>query len=198
MSIIIKCHGEFYAREGQLKLTKPFEETVRAPSLKFFEQSFEKYTGTDDNGNLTFRTSKSVNVRGQLKKRLLPIILKSKYAGVFVRVRGVIIDSITGERGEALDLPITLMSIPQLAQRVEKHNIPIDPNSYVNVDELRTDIMEYEQDPENFKRTYQRRKEKRAEEREFMEMNGLLPAAASRPGIKGIASVAEPVGSTPF
>lgn len=177
MAIVIKCHGEFYAKEGQLKLTKLFDETVKAPSLKFFEQTFEKYTGTSDDGKLQFRSSTAINVRGQLKKKLLPMILSSKFPGVFIRVRGVVVDSILGEDGAVLDLPLNLMSIPQLAKRVQDHNIPVDPSSYINVDELRTDIMEYEQDPENFKRTYQRKRQKRAEEREFRELNNLMPKA---------------------
>lgn len=191
MSIVIKCHGEFYAREGQLKMVKQFEETVKAPSLKFFEQTFEKYTGTDDNGKLTFRSSTSVNIRGQLKKKLLPKILTNKFPGVFIRVRGVTIDSVLGENNEVLDLPINLMSVEQLAKKARYQNIPVDPDSYINVDELRTDIMEYEQDPENFKRVYAMKQQKRAEDREFMELNGLIPTRqpSAKKTLKGIAAV---------
>lgn len=177
MAITIKCHGEFYAREGQLKLTKPFEELVRAPSLKFFEQTAEKYTGTDDKGNLQFRTSTFINVRGVLKKKLLPMILSQKYQGTYVRVRGVTIDEILADKGEALDLPVTLMSIAQLGVLIKQRNIPLDIHSYLNVDELRTDVLEYQEDPNTFQRNYERKQKKRQEEREFRELNNLMPKA---------------------
>lgn len=202
MTIRIKCHGEFYAKEGQLKLTKQFTETVRAPSLKFFEQTFEKLTGTDDSGALTFKSSTAINIRGQLKKKLLPMILAKKYPGVYVRVRGVVVDSVESEEGEHLDLPLNLMSVELLAQRIKVRNIPIDPYSYLSVDELRTDVMEYEQDPVNFQRTFKRKQERRAQEREFGELNDLIPAATpvvGKKAAKGIAAMQTPVADkNPF
>lgn len=181
MALTIKCHGEFYAREGQLKLMKPFEEHVRAPSLKFFEQTAVRYTGTDDEGKLKFSENSFINVRGQLKKKLLPLILGRKYAGTFIRVRGVVIDEIIAEKDTAIDLPITLMSFDQLGTLMKQRNVPLDVNSYLNIDELRTDIMEYLEDPDAFKRNSARKAKKRAEEREFMELNDLMPAAPQNP-----------------
>jgi hypothetical protein len=179
--ISIKCHGEFYAREGQLKLLKRFEETVKAPSLGFFSQTNTRYTGTDDEGKLMFKDTAFINVRGVLKKKLLPIILQNKYQGQFVRVRGVTIDEIFAPEGEYLDLPINLMSIAQLAVLIKQRNMPLDPKSYINVDELRTDVVEYLEDPDVFKRNYERKSKKRAEEREFMSLNDLLPAQQDVP-----------------
>lgn len=196
-TIEIKCHGEFYARDGQLKLTLPFVETVRAPSLKFFEQTTTKMTGTDDDGKIKFRDTTFINVRGVLKKKLLPLILQKKHPGRFVRVRLVTIDEVIAP-GET-ELPINLMSISQLAALMKQRNIPLDPNSYVSVDELRTDIQEYVEDPESFQRDYQRKAKKRAEEKEFMELNDLMPAdplaptPAAKTTKKGLASIPAPV-----
>lgn len=180
MAIAIKCHGEFYAKNGQLKLTLPFEEVVKAPSLKFFEQTSTKLMGTDDNGQLKFKESSFLNVRGQLKKKLLPIILSKKYQGQFVRVRGVTIDEITSDTStETIALPINLMSFTQLGALIKERNIPLDITAYVDVDDLRTDISEYLEDPDTFQHNYARKAKKRAEERAFMELNNLLPAQAN-------------------
>jgi hypothetical protein len=182
MPIQIKCHGEFYSRDGQLKLTIPFVEIVKAPSLKFFEQTNTRYTGTDDNGQLQFKDTTFLNVRGVLKKKLLPLILQNKHQGRFVRVRKVMIDEVTAASAdETKDLPINLMSISQLSHLIKQRNIPLDPNSYVTVDELRTDITEYQDDPDVFQRNYAHKSAKRRSEREFMELNNLLPSTPSLP-----------------
>lgn len=197
-AIEIRCHGQFYAREGQLKLLRDFEEIVKAPSLKFFEQTNTRYMGTDDNGKLQFKDTTFINVRGVLKKKLLPLILSKKYMGQFVRVRGVVIDEIIGGGTE---LEINLMSFPQLTQLIKQRNMPLDAASYVNVDELRTDVTEYMDDPDTFQRNYARKSAKRSEEREFMELNNLMPSTPTPLPIptaqvvkakKGIGSVAAP------
>lgn len=195
MALTIKCHGEFYAREGQLKIMKTFEEAVRAPSLKFFEQTAVRYTGTDDDGKLKFSEKSFINVRGQLKKKLIPLILGRKYAGTFVRVRSVVIDEVVAEEGTALDLPITLMSFAQLAALMKQRNVPLDVSSYLNIDELRTDISEYLEDPDAFKRNFERKAKKRSEEREFMELNNLMPqASVKEPKAQKIEKKAPKVG----
>ena len=204
MPLTIKCHGEFYSKQGQLKLTVPFTETVKAPNLKFFEQTATKYTGTNDAGELQFKDSTFTNVRGVLKKKLLPLILAKKYAGTYVRVRGVTIDEITADGNDNIELPINLMSINQLAGMIKLKNVPIDAFSYVNVDELRTDVMEYLTDPDVFKRNYARKSKKRDEEKEFMSLNNLLDTPAALPvgavpapkASKGIKAAQE--ATTPF
>ena len=206
MALSIKCHGQFYARERQLKMMKEFDEIVRAPSLKFFEQTNTRYTGTDDNGQLQFRETSFINVRGVLKKKLLPMILAKKFPGVFVRVRGVVIDEVTSEGNEAIDLPVQLMSFKQLGALIAQRKFPLDVNSYLDIDELRTDYLEYEQDPEAFKRNFERKAKKRSEEREFMELNGLTPNTAPSPVSapktgkkKGVAELSDgPVSAQPF
>lgn len=207
MALAIKCHGQFYAREGQLKLMKEFEEIVRAPSLKFFEQTNTRYTGTDDNGQLQFRETSFINVRGVLKKKLLPMILSKKFPGVFVRVRGVVIDEVQAEGNDKLELPVQLMSFAQMGELIKQRRFPLDVGSYLDIDELRTDYLEYEQDPEAFKRNVERKAKKRSEEREFMELNGLMPNMASTPVSapktakrKGIVDLADqaPVSAQPF
>jgi hypothetical protein len=180
MPITIKCHGEYYSREGQLKFIRPFREDVNVPSLKFFEETTDRYIGTDDKGKLQFRSTTFTNVRGKMKKKLLPLILNQKYEGSFIRVRNVVIDEVVMDPKEATELPITLMSMAQLGALAKQQNIPLDPDSYVNVDELRSDILEYKQSPELFQENYARKQAKRVEERSFREMNGLIPKAKNK------------------
>lgn len=191
--ISIKCHGEFYAREGQTKLTVQFDEIVKAPSLNFFQQTSTKLTGTDDNGKLTFRDTTFLNVRGVLKKRLLPMILNNKHQGRFVRVRSVVIDEIISDDPKETEaLPINLMSFIQLDALIKQRHMPLDSNSYVNVDELRTDVMEWLEDPDTFQRNYDRKSKKREEEKSFMEMNNLMPVRVKPTVTKGLASIKLP------
>jgi hypothetical protein len=200
MALAIKCHGQFYARDGQLKVMKNFEEVVKAPSLGFFKQTSTKYTGTDDDGKLQFRETEFINVRGILKKKLLPLILSKKNPGNFVRVRTVTIDEIKAADGEALELPVSLMSFSQIGALIKQRRFPIDTESYLDIDELRTDYLEYEQDPESFKRNQARRAKKRQEEREFMELNQLMPlndlvvSSVSEPNVAPIADSAQRAG----
>lgn len=170
--ILIKCHGMYYYKTETAKGTKPFTFEVRAPSLEFFREFATKYLGTDDKGHARAAERSFINIRGQLKKRLLPLLLQRKVTD-YARVKYVVIDEIISETGAELDLPITLRSKKQLNTLIVEGKFPIDVDDYLDIDELRTDILEYQQDPEAFNRDKNRRDKRRGEERSFIEMNNL-------------------------
>jgi hypothetical protein len=170
--IKIATHGRFYYKSETAKGTKPFVLVVRARSLEMFRESSQKYIGTDDNGRAQFRTNSYLNIRGQLKKRLLPILLSKTYPD-FARVRFVTIDEITAEDGSTLDLPVNLRSRTQLVEMVRDEKMPIDPAEYLEIDDLRTDILEYIQHPEIFLENKPIKDRRRQEERDFITMNDM-------------------------
>ncbi|MFA5240433.1 MAG: hypothetical protein WC476_12105 [Phycisphaerae bacterium] len=170
--ILIKCHGMYYYKTESAKGTKPFVMDVRAPSLEYFREHAFKYQGTGEKGEKKFADRSFINIRGQLKKRLLPILLQRKVTD-FARVKYVVIDEVVSETKENLDLPITLRSRQQLAQLIKENKMPIDVNEYMDVDELRSDIIEYQVDPETFNKDKPRRDKRRSEEKQFIEMNNL-------------------------
>lgn len=184
--ILIKCTGMYYYKTESAKGTKPYELDVRAPSLEFFREHATKYTGIDEKtGKAKYSDRSFINIRGQLKKRLLPLLLSKEFTD-FARVKYVVINEVISETGENLDLPITLRSRNQLAVLVKEARMPIDADDYINIDELRTDILEYQQDPEAFNRDKARRDKRRSEERSFIAMNQLgetLPPIVRHPGI---------------
>lgn len=170
--IKIKVHGRYYYKTETAKGTKPFELVVRAASMEMFRETSQKYMGTDDNGKSVFRTNTYLNIRGQLKKRLLPILLQKKFPE-FARVRFVVIDEIVSETGEHLDLPVNLRSRAQLVQMIKTEKMPIDPAEYLEIDDLRADILEFIQEPDVFLKNKPIKDRRRQEERQFIEMNDL-------------------------
>jgi hypothetical protein len=174
--VVIKTHGEYYYKTENAKGRKPFEQVIKAPSLEFFKQTAVRYTGNDDEGNLKFKETQFINVRGIIKKRLLPMLLAPRFSD-FVRVRSVTIDEIADSNGSLLDLPVTLQSRNQLIALCKARKIPVDAAGYLDIDELRTDIIEYQTDPDVFLRNMEKKSKKRAEEKEFMQMNDLIPPA---------------------
>lgn len=172
--ITIKCHGEYYFKSENLKGRKPFEQIIKAPNLEFFKQTAVRYTGTDDDGKMKFKETEFVNVRGIIKKKLLPLLLTPKYPD-FIRVRSVTIDEIISPDGKSLELPVTLQSRNQLIDLCKTKKIPVDAASYLDIDELRSDILEYQTDPDIFLRNMEFKNKKRSEEREFMALNDLIP-----------------------
>lgn len=187
MTLTIKTHGEFYYKTDHTKGRRPFEMAIRAPSLKFFEQKAYKTRGMDEKGNQKIEEIVFFNVRGIIKKRLLPLLLSKKFKD-FIRVRSVIIDEVAADDGTPLNLPIQLMSRPQLAELVAAKKIPIDTRSYIEIDELRSDIIEYREDPDTFLKNYDARIEKRREEREFMDLNNLSDAPVNTVQVKQASS----------
>lgn len=170
--LLIKCRGEYYYKTETAKGRKPFTQDVRAPSLNFFHETSTKYIGTDDKGIKQFKTASFLNIRGVLKKRLLPVLLQRRFSD-FARVRYTVVEEIRSLDNSPLDLPLQFQSLAQLTRYVKDHDIPITPGDYIEIDELRTDILEYEQDPETFLATKKDRDTRRSEERAFLEMNDL-------------------------
>lgn len=206
--IVIKTHGDFFFKRGDNdKGISPFSMRVRAPNLEFFRETFTKYCGMRDvpederarrekNGEVNvprqepvYAERSAINVRGLLKKKLLPMLLGPKNEG-FRRVRKCFIDEILSSDGSALDLDVRLMSRAQLTEYVRVKRLPMDVESYIDIDELRTDIEEYEKDKNSYFATLERRKRIRENERKFRELNELVgeePEASPAPAKKGSA-----------
>jgi len=174
-AISIQVHGEYYFRDSTSKGRKPFSCTLKVPNMEFFREESRRYEGTDDKGNPKIKINSYLNPRGVIKKRLLPLVLPPKYKD-FAKVRSVTIDEIVSGDGTILDLPITLRSRNQLIQLCKEKKIPVAAENYIDIDELRTDITEYQDNPEVFLTTLQYRTEKRASEKKFLELNDLTPA----------------------
>jgi len=190
MSITIKTHGEYYFKNDREKGKKVFTQDIKAPSLEFFRQTSVRYTGTDDEGKLTFKENVFINVRGVIKKKLLPILLQRRLSD-FARVRSVTIDEIVSDdKNEVLDLPVTLQSKSQLAHLIKTKKMPLDVDSYMDIDELRSDILEYQEDADTFVRNAEKRNKRRSEELEFMRLNGLTDVPTST--IKGAPEKSKP------
>jgi len=173
----IFTHGKFYYKTETAKGAKDFVQLVRVASLEIFRETAQKYLGTEEDPAThlqvaKFRTNSFLNVRGQLKKRYLPILLARKFPE-FARVRYVVIDEIVSESGQALDLPIHLRSKAQLAELVRQKKMPIDPAEYVEVDELRHDILTYLENAEAFLKLKPQQDRRRQEERQFLELNDI-------------------------
>jgi hypothetical protein len=191
----IICHGQYYYKDSLNKGIKEFSHEVLSPSLEMFRETNKKYIGTDDKGRSKFKENSFINVRGQLKRRLLPVLLGKKFPD-FARVRFVVIDEIISLDGSELDLPITLRSKKQLAFQITKEGMPLNVNDYIDIDDLRADMLEYLHDPEAFLAGKSKRDKRRTEEREFLQMNNLQegelpkkrdPAASSASaGIDGL------------
>jgi len=170
--IKITVHGRYYYKTESAKGTKPYELVVRSPSLEMYRETSQKYIGTDDKGNSKYKTNNYLNIRGQLKKRLLPILLGRKFTD-FARVRYVVIDEVVSETGDKLDLPINLRSKKQLELMIRDEKIPIDVSEYLEIDELRSDIVQFIQEPEAFLKQKPLKDKRRQEERMFLEMNDM-------------------------
>lgn len=173
MSLTIKVHGEYYFKQDSTKGRKRYTLDVRAPSLEFFRQTTVKSRGTDDEGKIVLEEKSYLNVRGILKKRLVPAILERR-VNDFARIRSVVIDEVIAENGEVLhDLPLPLMSLAQLKSYIHKKKLPIDSSAYMDIDELRTDIRDCETDEAAFFAGKAKKDKRRAEEKEFLELNQL-------------------------
>jgi len=170
--VLIKCHGQYYYRDERQKGIKHYIIDVKAPSLSFFQESTKRYVGLDDDSKPKYEERVYLNVRGVLKKRLLPVLLRKKFMD-FARIRFVTIDEIVSLTGEELDLPLTLRSKTQLQELINQKKMPIDPDEYLEIDELRTDILEYQTDADAFLKRKPKKDIRRQEERAFMEMNEL-------------------------
>lgn len=121
-----------------------------------------------------------------MKKQLLPLLLAKTHPD-FVRVAAVIIDSIETDKGKELDgLPVQLQSRKQLKVHCADNKIPILADEYLSIDELRSDILAYTEDPKSFLRNKERKNSRRRADNEFMRLNGLLDENTGAKGIAGL------------
>ncbi len=197
MALTIKTHGRYYFKHGDSRGEKDFAIDFRSPSMDVFRETHRKYIGTEESddprnpGSVPkFRENTFFNIRGLLKKRYLPKIMltRTKDYPNFVRVKFVVIDEILDDSGKEMinipdgkggfmPLPVDLQSRSQLAATIRRDRMPIDPDDYLEIDELRSDIREYVEDPDHFLKVIKPRKDaRRGAEREIMELNGLIPA----------------------
>lgn len=195
--LTIRTHGEYYFKNDQVKGKRSFEQIVKAPNLEIFEQVSYQSKGTDDQGKIIIEENVFLNIRGMLKRKILPLLLKNKLES-FSSVRSVTIDEIISDV-PLPELPIQFQSKEQLAKLCREKSYPIDVKTYDNIDDLRTDILEYQADPEMFSITQAKKKQRRMNERIFLEMNGLetqiqseisTPVLASK-NIKSKVSITE-------
>ena len=175
--IKIFVHGLYYYKTETARGAKPYTLEVRAASLEMFREESKKYMGMEEDPTThlqkeKFKINRYLNIRGQLKKRLLPILLSRKFPD-FARVRYVTIDEIVSLDGKELDLPVNLRSRAQLSVMITKEGFPIDPAEYLEVDDLRADILQYIQEPDAFLYHKPLKDKRRQEERAFLEMNDL-------------------------
>ena len=175
--LLVRTHGQYYFKTDTAKGVKSFSREVKAPSLEFFKETVKKYIGSeiDPRTQLSvpkYKDQSFINIRGQLKKRLLPVLLAREYLD-FARIRFVSIDEIISLDGQKLDLPISLRSREQLQELIEDEKMPLNSADYIDIDELRNDIYEYLESPDTFMSGKSLRDKRRAEEKIFREMNGL-------------------------
>lgn len=182
--ILVKVHGQYYFKTDTQKGVKSFTKEVRFPSLEIFRETTRKQIGTEINKETrlaepVYETRSFINIRGLLKRRFMPVLLAKEFPD-FARVRFVSVDEVVSLDGAALSLPLSIQSRKQLAAFVEEKAIPLDVDTYLDIDELRNDISEYLESPESFLRSKSKKDRLRIEEREFMEMNGLSETLAPR------------------
>jgi hypothetical protein len=145
--------------------------------MEIFRETTRKYTGSKINPetNLAepqYLTRSIINIRGMLKRRYMPILLAREYLD-FARIRFVSIDEVIQLDGSKIDLPINIQSRKQLQEFVGEKKIPLDVNSYLDIDELRSDIYDYLESPDTFLAGKERKDRIRADEKTFMEMNSI-------------------------
>ena len=172
--ILVRTHGQYYFKNDNIKGVRSFTKDVRFPSMEIFRETVRKYIGTKINETTKlsepqYRESSIINIRGLLKRRFMPILLARDFPD-FARIRFVSVDEVVGSES---DLPINIQSREQLKGMLLEKHIPIDPDDYVDIDELRSDIYDYFEAPENFLAQKSRKDRIRNDERAFMEMNGI-------------------------
>jgi hypothetical protein len=158
-----------------------FVEGVLVPSnaLSVFDEVATRYEGTGEDGTAKTKTTSFRNYLGRLKKKMLPMKLSVRDV-MFAAVREFYVEEVVGYGGADvvdLGLPIKLMSIAQLKQYCQFHSISkadIDPSSYLDVEDLREDIWNYNEDRVAFQARIEKMREKRMAEKAFMDLNSVI------------------------
>jgi hypothetical protein len=208
---IFKCSGRYFTKLREVAGTrarqaKDFKVDIKIPAGDidiFIEKHRNVGKQIDDPKNhlkivnevkeVVFR-----NYGGVLRKKLVPLKLaaiaeaKGGYED-FSRIRNMRVDEVIGINGAKvsdLDLPLNMLSMPQIFDFCSKNGIlsdVIDVHSYLDIDDLRSDLYEYMDDPEVFRRKVDEGKtkggrgskhrsiflEERERERRFREINDI-------------------------
>ena len=175
--ILVKLHGQYYWKTNNQKGIKNFTKEVRFPSLEIFRETTRKYIGTKINEETKiaepqYKVQSIINIRGMLKRRFMPILLAKEFTD-FARIRFVSIDEVVPLNGQRLNLPINIQSREQLKEYLLEKSIPINADEYIDIDELRSDIFDYQNSPDTFLIQKSRKDRIRNDEREFLEMNAI-------------------------
>lgn len=182
-----RCKGRFITKPDMdtgKRSVVTFVESVLVPAnaLSVFDETATRYEGTNEDGTQKVSTKSFRNYLGKLKKKMLPMKLSAR-DGTFAAIREFHVEEVVGHGGADvvdLGLPLKLMSIAQLKQYCQFHSISrgdIDPSSYIDVEELREDLWNYNEDKVAFLARAGKVKETRAAERAFLELNGVIAEA---------------------
>lgn len=179
---IFKCRGQYLTQKDEKgkKRNLGFSANVAVPSanVSIFEESSNRYSGTDENGNQQFKSTSFMNYRGVLKKKLLPLKLAKQYPD-FLAIKTLEVEEVVGVGGadvNDLDLPITLLSLSQIKAYCQFHAISkadIDPQSYLSLADLRTDVYDYMDSRDAFRARKEKSQLRRANELAFRLANDI-------------------------
>lgn len=179
-----RCKGRFITKpdmESGKRSVVTFVESVLVPSnaLSIFDETAVRHEGTNEDGTAKTKTTSYRNYLGKLKKKMLPMKLSAR-DGNFAAVREFHVVEVVGHGGADvvdLGLPLKLMSLAQLKQYCQFHSISkgdIDPSSYIEVEELREDLWNYQEDKIAFLARSSATKKTREAERAFLDLNSVI------------------------
>ena len=194
-----RCKGRFITKpdpDTKSRSVITFVESVLVPAdaLSIFDETATRYEGTNENGEQRVKTTSFKNYLGKLKKKMLPMKLGARDV-TFAAIREFHVEEVVGHGGADvvdLGLPLKLMSMAQLKQYCQFHSISkadIDPSAYIDVEELREDLWNYNEDKEAFRARASAVRGTRAAERAFLELNTVVAEAN---GVATSASVSSP------
>ena len=182
-----KCKGRFITKPDMdtgKRSVVTFAESVLVPAnaLSIFDEVATRHEGTNEDGTAKTKTTEFRNYLGKLKKKMLPMKLSAR-DGNFAAVREFHVEEVIGHGGADvvdLGLPLKLMSLAQLKQYCQFHSISkgdIDPSSYLEVEELREDLWNYQEDKVAYLARASSTKKTREAERAFLDLNSVIADA---------------------
>lgn len=120
------------------------------PSLDVFNDSYKRTTAYDDDGKPVHKEVVFKNFLGKLRKEFLPKLMASKFED-FHRIHQLIILSIESRNGaEEEDLPVQYYGYDKLSAYIKMMSIPIKPEEYPTIQDLRGAVLAYKENPEMF------------------------------------------------
>lgn len=179
---IFKCRGQYLTQKDEdgKKRNLGYSANVAVPAANvgIFEESTSRYQGSDEEGNPQYKTTSFMNYRGILKKKLLPLKLAKQYPD-FLAIKTLEVEEVVGVGGadvNDLELPITMLSLAQIKSYCQFHAISkadIDPQSYLSLADLRTDLYDYMYSKEAFRARKEKSQSRRANESAFRLANDI-------------------------